>query len=244
MAPWGMTLRGARRPVAWQRTSWSWSARNASTDLGVSRLSTSSPAWTRGRRPMRPRRPGRYRGGAASLRSWWHGRDARLPRHQVNACPCSGQLVESPVRDEHRSVLGHAPVDRERFRQEEPESTALADEPGVGTDDSHLASAGYVAHRSALTDPMKFCHRRPRARSISPVPRRGGGATNMPPPHRPRGVWLFKPMALSAKRMACTFARPGIVAPEHSHPCNVEVEATPPRLPISAAGPSAVAWEP
>src|SRR6516164_4682486 len=146
-----MTLRGARRPIAWQRTSWSWSARSASTDLGVSRLPTSSPAGTPDRRQMRPRRPGRYRGGAASLRSLWHGRYARLPRHKLDARPCSGQLVESPVRDEYRSVLGHAPVDRERFRKEKPESTALADEPGLGTDDSHLAPAGSVAHRSALT---------------------------------------------------------------------------------------------
>jgi len=167
MAPCEMTLRGARRPVAWQRTSWRWSARSDPTDLGVSRLSTSSPAGTPDRRPMRPRRPGRYRGGAAYLRNWWHGRYARFPSHQVNACPCSGQLVESPVRDEHRSALGRAPLDRERFRKEEPESTALADEPGLGTDDSDLAPAGCVAHRSALTDPMKFCHHRPRARSIS-----------------------------------------------------------------------------
>src|SRR5262249_59068930 len=131
------------------------------------RLPRSPPGGPPDGRPLRPRRPSRYRGGAASLRSWWHGRYARLPSHQVNACPCSGQLVESPVRDEHRSVLGHAPVERERLRKEEPESTALADEPGLGTDDSHLAPAGCVAHRSALTDPMKFCHHRPRATRIS-----------------------------------------------------------------------------
>jgi len=202
MAPWEMTLRGARRPIAWQRPSWRWRVRSASTELALSRLSTSSPAGTSARRPMRPRRHGSYRGGATSLRSWWHGRHARLASHQLDACPCSGQLVESPVRDEHRSVFSRAPIDHERLREEEPESTALADEPGLGPDDSDLAPAGCVAHRPALTDPMKFCHRRPRARSITPVPRGGGRAMNMPPPHRPRGPRRFKPIALSARRTA------------------------------------------
>jgi hypothetical protein len=43
---------------------------------------------------------------------------------------------------------------------------------------------------------------------------------NMPPPHRPRGPWRFKPIAPSGGRTACRFARPGMVSTEHSHPCD------------------------
>jgi hypothetical protein len=144
--------------IACQRTSSSWSARRASAHVGVLRSPTSLPSGTPDRRPMGPRRAGRRGGGAVSPRSWRRGRDARLPSHHVNACPWSGQLIESPVRDEHRSVLGDGPVDRARFRKQEPEATALADEPGLRAHDSHLAPAGCVAHRPALTDCMGFSH--------------------------------------------------------------------------------------
>src|SRR5262249_50756833 len=50
------------------------------------------------------------------------------------------------------SRVGRAPVDRERFRKEEAEATALTDEPGLCADDSHLAPTGCVPHRLALSD--------------------------------------------------------------------------------------------
>src|SRR5262245_34927289 len=107
---------------------------------------------------MRPGRASRRRGGAASLRTCRRGRYPRRPSHRVNACPCGGQLVERPFRDEHRPPLGRAPIDRARFRKDEPESPALANEPGLRADDSHLAPARDVAHRPTLTGQMGFSH--------------------------------------------------------------------------------------